>query len=223
MWRATGRVTRPALHFSTGVHKAHLSGHDERIFPIFTELRPYLEAAFDEAAEGEVYVVPCARGGRNLRQYAEQLIERAGVPKWPRLFQNLRSSREVELMRKHPAHVVLLCWRGSAIPPQWLGRTTCTRPTRTSTEPPVRRSCRVPFTRHDSRHDQQTSEGVSRQPNLVKTTKKASSPHSDEEAEYPRQGSLDRCLTRGKRWFSEGCSLNRTLFSRRPSPLAETR
>lgn len=90
---------------------AHHAGREERIVPIFAELRPYLEAAFDEAADGEVYVVPRARGGRNLRRYAEQVIERAGVPKWPKLFQNLRSSREVELMREHPAHVVL-AWIG---------------------------------------------------------------------------------------------------------------
>jgi integrase len=90
---------------------AHHAGKEERIVPIFAELRPYLEAAFDEAEEGAVYVVPRARGGRNLRRYAEQVIDRASVEKWPRLFQNLRSSREVELMREYPAHVVL-AWIG---------------------------------------------------------------------------------------------------------------
>jgi integrase len=91
--------------------KAHLSGHETRIVPIFAELRPHLEAAFDAAEPGAVYVVPRARGGRNLRRYAEQIVERAGVEKWPKLFQNLRSSREVELMREYPAHVVL-AWIG---------------------------------------------------------------------------------------------------------------
>ena len=35
----------------------------------------------------------------------------AGVKAWPKLFVNLRSSRETELMQAHPAHVVL-AWIG---------------------------------------------------------------------------------------------------------------
>jgi len=86
--------------------KAHLSGHETRVVPIFAELRPHLEAAFDAAEPGAVYVVPRARGGRNLRRYAEQLLDRAGVAKWPKLFHNLRASRETEFLAAHPAHVV---------------------------------------------------------------------------------------------------------------------
>ncbi len=91
--------------------KSHLAGHEERIVPIFAELRPYLEAAFDAAEPGAVYVVPRARGGRNLRRYAEQVLERASVPKWPKLFVNLRASREIELLETFPAHVVF-AWLG---------------------------------------------------------------------------------------------------------------
>jgi integrase len=86
--------------------KAHIAGQETRVVPIFAELRPYLERAFSEAPEGSVYVVPRARGGRNLRRYAEQLIERASVTKWPKLFNNLRASCETDLMRRYPAHVV---------------------------------------------------------------------------------------------------------------------
>jgi integrase len=93
--------------------KAHLSGHETRIVPIFAELRPHLEAAFDAAEPGAVYAVPRARGGRNLRRYAEQLLDRAGVAKWPKLFHNLRASRETELLASHPAHVVF----------SWIGHT----------------------------------------------------------------------------------------------------
>jgi integrase len=93
--------------------KAHLSGHETRIVPIFAELRPHLEAAFEAAEPGAVYVVPRARGGRNLRRYAEQLLDRAGVAKWPKLFHNLRASRETELLAIHPAHVVF----------SWIGHT----------------------------------------------------------------------------------------------------
>ncbi len=93
--------------------KEHLAGHEERIVPIFAELRPHLEKAFDEAEVGAIYVVPRARGDRNLRRYAEQTIKKAGVKQWPKLFVNLRSSRETELMQTHPAHVVL----------SWIGHT----------------------------------------------------------------------------------------------------
>ena len=41
--------------------KAHIDGHQTRVIPIFPELRPFLEKAFEEAAEGEEYVVPLAR------------------------------------------------------------------------------------------------------------------------------------------------------------------
>ena len=86
--------------------KAHLTGHETRVVPIFAELRPHLERAFHEAEPGAVYVVPRARGGRNLRRYAEQVLERASVPKWPKLFNNLRASCETDLMRHWPAHCV---------------------------------------------------------------------------------------------------------------------
>jgi hypothetical protein len=90
---------------------AYRAGHEERIVPIFAELRPYLEAAFDAAEPGAVHVVPRAQGGRNLRRYAEQVLERASVPKWPKLFVNLRASCEIELLEAHPAHVVF-AWLG---------------------------------------------------------------------------------------------------------------
>ena len=43
----------------------------------------------------------------------EKIIRRAGVEAWPRLWQNLRSSRETELCEQHPLHVVC----------QWIGNT----------------------------------------------------------------------------------------------------
>ena len=91
--------------------KEHIPGQATRIVPIFPELRPYLERAFNEAPEGAVLVVPRAKDGPNLRRYAEQIIEKAGVKQWPKLFQNCRASRETELMRVHPAHVVM-AWIG---------------------------------------------------------------------------------------------------------------
>ena len=60
-----------------------------------------------------MFVVSRAKGGPNLRQYAEAIIEKASVKQWPKLFQNCRSTRETELMQVHSARVVL-SWIGHA-------------------------------------------------------------------------------------------------------------
>ena len=91
--------------------KAHIDGEQTRVIPIFPELRPFLEKAFEEAAEGEEYVVPLARQTGNLRTHALRIIKNASVKVWPKVFQNLRASRETELMQHYPQHVVL-AWIG---------------------------------------------------------------------------------------------------------------
>jgi len=49
----------------------------------------------------------------NLRTTLEKIIARAGLEPWPRLFQNLRASRETELAQTYPVQVVT----------RWLGNT----------------------------------------------------------------------------------------------------
>ena len=94
--------------------KEHLDGQALRRVPIFPELRPYLEQAFDAAPEGSVYVAPRCRDGKiNLRTGMERILRKAGVAQWPKLFQNLRASRQTELMKKHPAHLVYV-WIGNS-------------------------------------------------------------------------------------------------------------
>jgi integrase len=94
--------------------KEHLDGHGQRELPIFPEVRPYLEQAFDEAPEGSVYVTPRGRSSNvNLRTGLQKIVKKAGVAKWGKLFQNLRASRETELMRECPAHVVR-AWLGNS-------------------------------------------------------------------------------------------------------------
>ena len=84
----------------------HHEGHEDRVVPIFAELRPHLERAFDEAPEGAEFVVPRAVGKENLSRYAGQILERAGIEKWPKLFVNLRASRATELEKEFPAYLV---------------------------------------------------------------------------------------------------------------------
>ncbi len=49
----------------------------------------------------------------NLRTTFEKIIRRAGLQPWPRLFHNLRASRETELVEAYPVQVVT----------SWLGNT----------------------------------------------------------------------------------------------------
>jgi len=88
------------------------SGHECRVVPIFPELRPYLEAAWDEADDGaEFVVVKNRRPGVNWRTHLLRIMKNAGVKPWPRLFHNLRATRQTELTNQFPLHVVC----------QWLG------------------------------------------------------------------------------------------------------
>ena len=71
----------------------------ERVVPIFAELRPHLEAAWEAAPEGATYVVARYRDtGANLRTQLERIIRRAGLTRWPKPWQNCRASRETELL-----------------------------------------------------------------------------------------------------------------------------
>ncbi len=81
---------------------------------MFPELRPYLEAVFDQAEPGTVFVISKHRlGSMNLRTQLERIMARAGVAGWPRLFQNMRASRETELAQEYPLHVVT-AWIGNS-------------------------------------------------------------------------------------------------------------
>ena len=85
------------------------AGKSGRWVPIFPELRPHLEEAWERAPEGAQYVVSHGRrqgGDVNLRTGLRRIILKAGLKPWPRLWQNLRASRETELAETFPLHVV---------------------------------------------------------------------------------------------------------------------
>ena len=87
-----------------------------RVCPIFPELRPYLEAAWDAAPDGAEFVITrYRRPDQNLRETFLKILKRAAVTPWPRLFQNLRASRETELMARFPAKDVA-AWLGNSVP-----------------------------------------------------------------------------------------------------------
>ncbi|WP_231615991.1 tyrosine-type recombinase/integrase [Novipirellula artificiosorum] len=94
----------------------HHSTGGVRVCPIFPELRPYLEAAWDAAPEGAEFVINRYRQStQNLRSTFLLILKRAGITPWPKLFQNCRASRETELLARYPAKDVV-GWVGNSIP-----------------------------------------------------------------------------------------------------------
>lgn len=93
---------------------AHHAGREEREIPIFAELRPHLEEVRKEADAESGFVITRYRGtNTNLRTQLLRIIKKAGVKPWPRLFQNLRASRQTELTKSFPLHVVC-SWIGNS-------------------------------------------------------------------------------------------------------------
>lgn len=111
-----GRLTVPSP-------KTERCGKAHRVIPLFPMLRPHLEAAFDQAAEGAVYVFPDEYrrrasgadgwGGANLRTTLTKICRRAAVEPWPRVWHSLRASCESDLAQSFPLATVT----------KWLGNT----------------------------------------------------------------------------------------------------
>ncbi|MCA9124822.1 MAG: hypothetical protein H6822_28275 [Planctomycetaceae bacterium] len=77
-------------------------------------MRSFLEAALHEAAERSAYVISLYRDTNStLRTTLGRITERAGLELCPKLFQNLRSTRETELAEQFPMHVVC-AWIGNS-------------------------------------------------------------------------------------------------------------
>ncbi len=93
----------------------HYEGKASRVIPLFPELRPYLEKVFDDAPERSEFVITRYRDtNANLRTQLMRIMGKAGVAPWPKLFQNLRSTRETELTDQgFPQHVVC-AWLGNS-------------------------------------------------------------------------------------------------------------
>ncbi len=92
----------------------HHEGGASRVVPIFPELRPHLLDAFERADDGAEHVITRYRDtNANLRTQLTKIIRRAGLEPWPRLFNNLRATRETELAERWPMHVVC-AWIGNS-------------------------------------------------------------------------------------------------------------
>ena len=107
----------------------HHTDKAERLVPIFPELRPYLDEVFAAASKGfeqtvnaDEWILPRFRSkatnngnwrGVNLRTQFLKILKRAGLTPWPRLWHNLRASRQTELEERFPSHVVC-AWLGNS-------------------------------------------------------------------------------------------------------------
>ena len=104
--RGTLRVRSPKT--------AHYPGHAERLVPLFPALRRLLLDAYAAAPVGAEFVIRRYRDTAvNLRTQFQRLIRGAGYTPWPRLWQNLRASRESELLREYDLATVCR-WIGNS-------------------------------------------------------------------------------------------------------------
>lgn len=93
----------------------HIEGKETRLVPLFPEIRPYLQAVYDEAEEGTEYVITRYRDkNANLRTQLNRIIRKAGLSPWPKLFHNLRGTRETELAGVYPLAEVCE-WIGNSV------------------------------------------------------------------------------------------------------------
>ena len=99
--------------FTVTSPKTKKQGKPWRVVPLFPELRPYFEDAAELAPkDAEFFINRYRSKNANLRAQFNRILKRAGVTPWPRLFQNLRASRETELANEYPLHVVT-AWLGN--------------------------------------------------------------------------------------------------------------
>jgi len=91
--------------------KTERSGKSERMVPMFPELHEHLKR---QDGDGELIVNLQRWPAMNLRKAFLCAIQRAGLEPWPKLFQNLRSTRQTELVNEaNPVHVVC-AWIGNS-------------------------------------------------------------------------------------------------------------
>jgi len=87
-------------------------GGESRVCPVFPEVMPYLQEAWNAAPEGTVHIFPSIRSGtKNLRTWLQRAILQEGIQPWPRLWQNFRATRATELADVFPSHVAA-AWLG---------------------------------------------------------------------------------------------------------------
>ena len=98
------------------IKTAHHADGGIRTVPMFPELKPLFQDTFDKAKDGDIYCITKYRDKSvNLRTQLTKIILRAGLEPWPKLFQNMRSTRETELFKMTSGNVKAVCsWIGNS-------------------------------------------------------------------------------------------------------------
>jgi len=106
-----GRIT------ITSPKTEHHPGKAQREIPLFNELRPFLRAVHESAPSGVVhYITRYREQTQNLGTQLGRIIRKAGLEVWPKLWQNLRSTRETELLDEGYPIQVVCKWIGNSQP-----------------------------------------------------------------------------------------------------------
>jgi hypothetical protein len=84
-----------------------------RSCPIFPELLPHLLRAKEMAPAGAEFVQTRYSPDANLLTTLAKIVTKAGLVRWPKLMQNLRATRETELLAHYPTKDVTT-WLGNS-------------------------------------------------------------------------------------------------------------
>jgi site-specific recombinase XerD len=90
----------------------HHAGGEERYVPLFPEVLTAFQELLELAEPGETLIFK-RRTPTNYRKNLLAIIKKAGLSPWPRLWQNLRASRETELCQSFPLPIVCR-WIGNS-------------------------------------------------------------------------------------------------------------
>ncbi len=94
-------------------------GREQRVIPLFPELMAPLSEMWDQAKPGQEFIINKYRSSEsNLRTQLRRIIGRAGLVPWAKLFHNLRMTRQNELAKDFPIHVVC-SWIGNTKAVAW--------------------------------------------------------------------------------------------------------
>ncbi len=85
-----------------------------RLCPIFPELLPHLLRAREYGSQGELVVTRYSPEA-GINETFKKIVKRAGLTAWPKLMQNLRATRETELLGVFPMKDVT-SWIGNSEP-----------------------------------------------------------------------------------------------------------
>ena len=109
-WDVGGKLPRMNV---TSPKTEHHEGGQSRVVPLFPKLALVLREARGVAGDSELVVNRYHSPSQNLRTTFAKIVKRAGLMAWKKPFQNMRSSRQTELVDDFPKHVVS-SWMGNS-------------------------------------------------------------------------------------------------------------